>query len=92
MKKKMEMWRRKYMEIEEEKLELEMELSGDFDLANDESFDDILSISSRGGFKKEKTEKSQKEKQKWCSIDDPLKYSLIFNRNSEVQTFFYALR
>ena len=64
MKKKMEMWRRKYMEIEEEKLELEMELSGDFDLANDESFDDILSISSRGGFKKEKTEKSQKEKQK----------------------------
>lgn len=92
MRKKMEMWRKKYMEIEEEKLELEMELSGEFELDDDESYDDILSVSSRGGFKKDKTEKSHISKKKWCSIDYPFKYSSFIRHKSWVANIFYRLR
>jgi len=76
LKKKVEMWRRKYVEIQEEKLELEMEVSGELDNESDESYDDLLSVSSLGAFKKEKTGPAKNAKT-WSSV---INYQVTFTR------------
>lgn len=45
-------------------MELEMELSGEWCDLEDESYDDILSVSSMGAFRKEKGDKIHKNSKK----------------------------